>query len=472
MKFRFRQTFQLLSLAFLTISLVAVLALWKREEIYRLLSEATGTPANLIVQTQTLLGELPRPWVHLAQGGEDLTTDMIAPVVPQVRVIAPQTIRIDHIYDGYDVVGRNENGQLTFNWTRLDQIVGSIIQAGATPMLSLSYMPPVIASGDIISPPRDWNEWALVIQRTVEHYSGERAIPNVSYEVWNEPDLFGGWKARVSGDRGYFDLYKWAALGASRAAVRQPYKLGGPATTAPYPAWVAGLLKYAQDNNLRLDFLSWHRYTKDMKTFTDDLELVDRELLKFPELAARMERYVTEWGPDSENHPSNDSMVGAAHLVSVARATLGQIDRLYTFEIVDGKNPENQPLWGRWGLLSHPSFGATPKPRYQAMQLLNRLSGIRLNVTGEGSWVRAIATRKSDGVVQILVVNYDQFGSHSENAPLAIEGLRPVGSYRLTRQLLGGGTKSETLSSGDDGVLRSTVSLPANSVVLIEIQSS
>lgn len=472
MRIRIQPTVQLLSLAFLTMSLVVVLALWKREEIYRLLSEASGTPANLVVQTQTPLGELPRPWVHLAQGGEDLTTDMIAPVISQTHAIAPQTIRIDHIYDGYDVVGRNDQGQLTFNWTRLDQIVGSIIQTDATPMLSLSYMPPAIASGDIISPPRDWNEWSLVVQRTIEHYSGERAIPNIAYEVWNEPDLFGGWKARASGDRSYFELYKWSAIGASRAAVRQPYKLGGPATTAPYPAWVAGLLKYAQDNNFRLDFLSWHRYTKDMKTFTDDLELVDRELLKFPELAARMERYVTEWGPDSENHPSNDSTVGAAHLVSVARATLGQIDRLYTFEIVDGKSPENQPLWGRWGLLTHPEFGAQQKPRYQAMQLLNRMTGIRLNVTGEGSWVRAIATRKSDGVLQILIVNYDQFGSHSEQTPLAIEGLRPGGNYRLARQLLGGGTTPVTIAADEAGVLRTTLSLPANSVMLIEIPSS
>lgn len=471
MKRRIRLTFQMVSLAILTFSLIIVLVLWKREEIYRLFSEASGTPANLVVQTQTPIGELPKPWLHLAQGGEDLSTDMIAPVISQTRAITPQTIRIDHLYDGYDVVGRNEQGQLTFNWTRLDQIVGSIIQTGAAPMLSLSYMPPAIASGDIISPPRDWNEWTLVVQRTIEHYSGERAIPNVSYEVWNEPDLFGGWKARISGDRAYFELYKWAAVGASRASVRQPYKLGGPATTAPYQTWVSGLLQFAQTNNLRLDFISWHRYTKDMKLFEDDLALVDRQLLKFPQLAARMERYVTEWGPDSENHPSNDSMVGAAHLVSVARTTLGQIDRLYTFEIVDGKSPDDQPLWGRWGLLSHPSFGATPKPRYLAMQLLNRLTGIRLNVTGEGSWVRAIATRKSDGGLQILVVNYDQFGGHSEQAPLAIEGLRPGGNYRFTRQLLGGGTTSETVSADESGAIRTTLSFPANSVILIELSS-
>lgn len=471
MKLRIRPTFQLLSLVFLTVSLIAVLALWKREEIYRFISEASGIPANLVVKTQEPLGELSRPWVHLAQGGEDLTTDMIAPVIPQTRAIAPQTIRIDHLYDGYDVVGRTDQGQLTFNWTRLDQVVGSIIQTGATPMFSLSYMPPAIASGDIVSPPNDWNDWALVVQRTIEHYSGERAIPNVAYEVWNEPDLFGGWRAKA-GEKSYFDLYKWAALGASRAAVRQPFKLGGPATTAPYPAWIEGLLSSVEQENGRMDFLSWHRYTKNIDAYAKDLELVDRSILKYPRTAAGLERYVTEWGPNGDTDPAYDDVEGAAHLVSVIRASLGQIDRLYTFEIVDGKHAEGQELWGRWGLLTHPDFGMKPKPRYQAMQLLNRLTGIRLSVTGEGSWVRAVATRKPDGGLQILVVNYDQFGSHSENAPLSVEGLRPGGSYHLTRQLLGGGTTPVTIAAEESGVIRTTLSLPANSVMLIEIPSS
>lgn len=471
MKFRIRPTFQLLSLIFLTISLIAVLAVWKREDIYRFLSEASGTPANLVVQTQTPLGELPRPWMHLAQGGEDLTTDMIAPVVPQTQTLAPKTIRIDHIFDGYDVVGRDEQGQLTFNWTRLDQVIGSVILTGATPMLSLSYMPPVISSGDIISPPKNWSEWALVVEKTVEHYSGERAIPNIAYEVWNEPDLFGGWKPR-EGERNYLELYRRSVEGASRARVSQPFDIGGPATTAPYPAWIEGLLRHIEDNRLRMDFLSWHRYTKNIEEYEKDLQLVDRSILKYPRTAAGLERYVTEWGPNGDNDPAYDDTAGAAHLVSVARASLGLVDRLYVFEIVDGKNAEGKVLWGRWGILTHPDSGMQQKPRYQAIQLLNRLNGTRLNVIGEGSWVRAIATQKPDGGLQILVVNYDQYGGHSEQTPLAIEGLRPGVGYRVTRQLLGGGTNPETLSVGNDGALRTTLSLPANSVMLIEISAT
>jgi len=60
-------------------------------------------------------------------------------------------------------------------------------------------MPGVIAKdGNIINPPNDWNEWTLVVQKTIEHYSGknDRNMNGVYYEVWNEPDLaqFGGWK--------------------------------------------------------------------------------------------------------------------------------------------------------------------------------------------------------------------------------------------------------------------------------------
>src|SRR4030042_2787442 len=123
-------------------------------------------------------------------------------------------------------------------------------------MFALSYMPPVISSGDIVSAPRDWNEWSLVVQRTIEHYSGNMNVPEIAYEVWNEPDLFGQWK--TYGEKNYLDLYRFAASGAGRAKVKQNFKLGGPATTAPYTAWTKNFLAFVSQNNLRLDFFSWH----------------------------------------------------------------------------------------------------------------------------------------------------------------------------------------------------------------------
>ena len=67
-------------------------------------------------------------------------------------------------------------------------------------------------NGDITGTPTDWGAYQLVIQKTVEHLSKDRGIDNVMYEVWNEPDLFGGWK--TYGPKNYLTLYSYAAHGA------------------------------------------------------------------------------------------------------------------------------------------------------------------------------------------------------------------------------------------------------------------
>lgn len=448
------------------VSLITLLVYFKRDDMFQFLSEASGQPADLVVNADVPIGELPRPWVHLAQGGEELSANMFAPVLSQTKSLAPETIRIDHLYDGYDVVSRNESGQLTFNWTRLDEVVSTIRQTGAVPMLSLSYMPPAISSGDIIDQPKDWSEWALVVQQTIEHYSGTLGIPGVSYEVWNEPDLFGGWK--TYGQKNYLNLYQWAVTGASRAQNVQPFKIGGPATTAPYDNWIDNLATFVEKNNLRMDFISWHRYSKDVDTYKKDFILVEKGLQRHPALSATVERYVTEWGPDSDNDRSNDSDLGAAHLVAVVRANLGLVHRLYTFELVDGKNPEGQEYWGRWGLLTHPSVGNKTKPRYGAIQFLNKLSTNWLNTSGEGSWVQTIATKTNAGTIQVIVVNYDQFGSHTEQTPLSVEGLTP-GGYKVSKTLLGGGTTTDIFDIPPDGIWSTILNLSANNVVLIEL---
>lgn len=456
----------IISLVLMVVSLAATTLVLQREKFFSLWSEATGSPANLVIQVQLPQGTLPRPWIHLAQGGEDLSQNMIAPVINQTRNLSPQTIRIDHIYDGYDMVSRDDSGQLAFNFSRLDEVVNSIRQTGAIPMLSLSYMPPAISSGDIVDKPKDWNEWGLVVQKTIEHYSGSLNIPNMAYEVWNEPDLFGGWK--TYGDKNYLELYEWAAVGAGRAKVNQSFSFGGPATTGAYEDWTRKMLDLAAQKNLRLDFLSWHRYSLNIADYENDRTLVRRILNQYPRFSGATQLYITELGPNSEVNPVNDSTAAAAHLISVVREGLGEIDRFYTFEIVDGKNPEGKDFWGRWGLITHPDTGAKIKPRYQALQFLNKLIGTRLSVAGEGSWVKAIAARGSDGIVRVLIVNYDKFGKHREEIPLTIEGLI-FPAYSLKNTLLGGGTTTAALIPDNNGSVRTALSLPANGIILLEI---
>lgn len=155
----------------------------------RLYSRATGQNANIVIDASSNLGEMNRPWEMLAQGGEQTT---LFDVINEVKEINIKYIRIDHVYDQYEVMPNAG----TYDFSKLDKTIDAIISMGAKPMIALSYMPQSISSSDIIGLPRNWGDWQELVRRTVEHYSGRnnKAISDIYYEVWNEPDLFGSFK--------------------------------------------------------------------------------------------------------------------------------------------------------------------------------------------------------------------------------------------------------------------------------------
>lgn len=399
--------------------------------------KASGTNANLVVNYEGVLGKMPTPWRNLAQGGE-APSDMIAPVVNEVKALKPEYIRLDHIYDAFKVVSKN-NGQLTYDWSGLDGAVDSILKTGARPMLSLSYMPSSIAKGDIVSPASDWNEWGNVVQATIEHYSGrtQKNIDGVIYEVWNEPDLFGGYK--TYGEKNYLDMYEASARAAMRVRDTNLFEIGGPAVTALYENWLEKIINFVDQKNLRLDFVSWHRYSTDLDQFAKDAAQGRAWAEKIPALV-NLKYYVTEWGFNSEVDKRYDENFSAIHTIAASRSMMGSIDRAFVFEIKDG--PGAEKYWGRWGLLTNEKYG-TPekKPRYEAIQFLNSLSSNRISVNGEGSWVKSIGSVDDDGNVILLVVNYDPASTHGEAVPITFENL-PSGNFKFTRSDFMGTSRS------------------------------
>lgn len=398
---------------------------------------ASGTPANLVFNYEGVLGKLPTPWRNLAQGGEE-PKEMLEPVVAAVRTLRPEYIRLDHIYDAFKVVSRVD-GQLSYDWSGLDKAVDVILATGAKPFLALSYMPDAISTGDMVSPARDWNDWGQVVQATIQHYSGrdQKNIDGVIYEVWNEPDLFGGFK--TYGDKNYLTMYEVSARAAARVRNVNLFEIGGPATTGLYQNWLERLIKFADASNLRLDFVSWHRYSFDLEKFEQDAKQARKWAENIPALV-NLKFYVTEWGHNSEVDRGYDGKFGAIQTLAGARAMMGAIDRTFIFEIKDG--PGNEKYWGRWGLLTHEKFGAPEKkPRYFALAFLNELAPYRLSVAGEGSWVKSIASVDDNGNLKILVLNYDGKGTHTEAVPMTFENL-PKGTFKFTRTDFLGSTRS------------------------------
>jgi hypothetical protein len=215
----------------------------------RILADFLGTKAEFTVNLTNSYDVPNFSWNNFAQGGEE-KENMLRSVIPQVKTLKPNYIRIDHVYDFYEPVKRGTDGKLFYDWVRLDNEIKNIRDTGALPFISLSYMPPALASGNEVSNPNNWSEWQDLIKTTIEHISGKSGlgIANVYYEVWNEPDLFGDFK--LSGEKNYLNLYLYAAKGAQSTNNVYAYKIGGPAITSLRKDWIEAMLSYTKAHNL------------------------------------------------------------------------------------------------------------------------------------------------------------------------------------------------------------------------------
>ena len=416
---------------------------------------AAGSSANIIVDTVNISNPNPAPlWQNLAQGGEE-ATDMIGPVINLVKVLQPKLIRVDHLFDYYNVY----NGPNSYDFSRLDPVISSILATGARPLLSLSYTPASMAKDNkVAGEPNDWAQWNALVTATAARYSVTKNISGIYYEVWNEPDLFGGWKSGP-----YTNLYLNTARSVAAGAGSASYKIGGPAITSFYPNWMKAIIKTASDNHLRLDFISWHRYTKNINDYNNDLEQLTGILTDYPQFI-NVEKLITEVGPDSEPNPWYDNRVSGVHFMSMVTSLVGKVHKIFPFEVVDG--PTSRGNSTGWGMITHPQHGAKPKPRYYAIQLLNRLQGPQLVTNGNGSWVTSIAT-KNGRTTQLLLVNYDANNTHSESFPIKFMGLTQ-GNYTLKRtEYLGTSTTRNLVVPSY--FYQDTIFLDPNSAVLLEL---
>lgn len=432
---------------------------------------AAGTPANLVVDLSASFTRSPLVWQNLAQGGEE-DGRMLASVITKVRPLRPKYVRLDHIFDYYGTA-KKENGQVKLDFTKLDQTINDITAMGAKPMLALSYMPPSFTkSGSTTDNPDNWGDWEYLVQKTIEHVSGTGGlnISNVYYEVWNEPDLFG--KYKTYGSKNYLDLYSHSAAGAARAAAVNPFKFGGPATTALYQTWVTSFLKFVSDNNLRLDFYSWHRYSKNLDDYETDAANFRTWSAPFP-IAGTLETAITEIGPNGDVDKVYDTGFAAIHTIATSAVLEDKIDKTFIFEIKDGVGPSQ--YWGRWGIFTNDKFGdPVAKPRFSAIAFLNNMIGNRVNVAGQGSWVKAFA--KNDGkTVRTLVVNYDQYGTHTEAVPITFVNI-PAASpsattrtFRLRRLDYGGGISEDLTVATTSATWATLQNLNPNTAAIFEL---
>ncbi|MFZ2199456.1 MAG: glycosyl hydrolase [Microgenomates group bacterium] len=432
---------------------------------WRLMTGASFAAAAIVVDVSAPGAPIRKIWSGVSQGFEKLPDSdfRLSATSGLLKSVGTKYVRIDHIYDGFNVVSKVD-GRLQYDWTKLDALIADITAAGAKPYFSLSYMPTAISKGDILDFPTDWGEWGQVVSATVAHYSRDYrgGIEGVIYEVWNEPDLFGGWK--MGGSKNYVTLYSVAANAANRVSGTKTFKIGGPATTGFYPAWVTGFYDKL-DSTVRIDFFSWHRYSANVDDFVKDVTTA-KEMMQ-TRIARSQDLYISEWGVNPERSSAYDGRWAGAHFLAVNAALADSaIDLILAFEVMDGA-PGDKKYHGGWGMLTNPKYGAVEKkPRFKALEMISKLDGAKLPVIGNGTYVTALSTYDDRGVIRVLATNYDSVGSHDEVFPLTIVGLSS-GLYSVKEEYLSGRVLNTEVSVGSS--LRREISLNESDSVLLTV---
>jgi len=432
---------QIIILFFLLISTVAALTLFSQIQVWQ--KKAEVGPAEAVFDSLPTK-PINRVWANFSQGGEEQGL-MLLPAEKEIKKLQPQVIRIDHIFD----------------YPSLDERVNEIISLGATPFLSLSYFPSFIAN-DPVGTPNSYQEWENLVAKTIQKYSGkaERNLGNVYYEVWNEPDLFGKMDPNT-----YFALYKASAQAAQKCQACNPFKIGGPAITTLKKDWMNSFLTLVRQQNLRLDFISWHSYqTNPRKT------LSETETLKSLGNFTNKELIISEWGSSPKVSPLHDSTFDACHAISSVALLKNYLNKIFTFELVDGPSPEQKKYWGRWGLLTHKTSGLTPKPKYFSYLYLNKLLEFETNQAFITPSLSAISS--TDGKENFVIVTCSSVNPNESTINLKLDKL-PPGIYSInTYSLLQNRNPlipmiSKTSFNGGEFKLKLPAS--ANSIHLIEL---
>ena len=393
-------------------------------------------PVKLSVDADSNTGVVPEGLIGLSQGGG--VSDYEDATAAKLKEAGFKWFRTDNVLT--QALKKDEQGQLVYDWSAFDQRVDFIHKMGADPILAVSYMPQVldaVPNGERQSAPNDYAAWEeLCYQAAKRCLERGKRVPY--WEVWNEVNS--GWLKPGPQDTGsdefkklydqaigkeepdheiirrfeaYAKLYRATARGILRADPQA--KIGGPAlASGPFEGdkcshcqhgmgFARGLMLWCLQENLPLDFVSWHEYFQSADVISKQADAFHEYLEKFPKLQQSVQSFmITEWNEAWWPNRPQDHEIGAAWCADgMIRAMIPKkIDRPCLFYVKQG----DMSFRGDWAIMME---GNRPKPVYNMARIFNSLRGHWLKVTGGDDDVCAVAALDADqGRLAIVLVNY------------------------------------------------------------------
>lgn len=105
----------------------------------------------------------------------------------------------------------------------------------------------------------------------------------------------------------------------------------------------------------------------------------------------------------------------------------------------------------------------------QYREMVDNPDADRLRITGEGTWIKAVATRLGNKY-QLLAANYDEKGMHTELVPVSFINLSGQGGVYILKTVFAPGTEIVEEIATSAAVIQKYIPMSANSVVFMELE--
>jgi xylan 1,4-beta-xylosidase len=322
-------------------------------------------------------------------------------------------------------------GRPVYDWTIVDRILNTYLNAGAKPFVEIGFMPKALSShpdpyqvewipgapnkeysAGWSYPPNDLRKWHELVFQWVHHeveLHGPSEVASWYWEVWNEPDI-----SYWHGTPQQYDQLYDSAVHAVKQALPTA-RVGGPASTGPAGAKAAAFLRqflaHCNESGIPLDFITFHakgqpklqdgKVVMGMAKHLLDVETGFQIVSEFPKFA-QLPIILSESDPEgcaacsARVYPQNAYRNGplyAAYTADVMKNILDLASRRKTniegmltwaFEF------EGQPYFDGYRTLA---TNGIDKPVLNFFRMAGKMSGFRLTASGN-----ALASRGAHDV--------------------------------------------------------------------------
>ncbi|WP_443747576.1 GH39 family glycosyl hydrolase [Asticcacaulis solisilvae] len=335
----------------------------------------------------------------------------------------------------HDVLGTvktGADGQVTYDWTKIDQLYDDLLARHIKPFVELGFTPQALKTsdnkifywqGNTSHPkPDGWKALVDAFVRHIEARYGKDEVRSWFFEVWNEPNLDGFWEK--ADQAAYFDLFDLTSN--TIKAIDPDLRVGGPSTAGA--GWVPEFLDHVSKSGAKVDFVSTHTYgvnggfldengqgdTKldpSPEAIVGDVKRVRQQISasKFPNLPLYFTEWSTSYTPRDLVH---DSYVSAPYILTKLKTVKGIAQGMsyWTYsDLFEEPGPQGKPFEGGFGLMNPQGIR---KPAWFAYKYLHALKGNDLPVADAQTWASADGSS-----VSAVVWDFEQPAQTVSNRP-------------------------------------------------------